>query len=278
MVGLSAVVALRILGVAPGLPLPALDRLYPAMWVGFSVNAVSGVALIIADPVAMLTNPLFLIKMLLIAAAVVNLVLINRRVLRSPEARAGVVPSGGKRLALAHGDLVHSSWDYRAFRGVVKSRAAAQMARYIPGKLIELYAFGHAKVSRSTDEYRKLNHQELLRSAESWIRRSACDFGVFGHFHVPYAELFTSNPAAAPVGMYSLDCWDRPNILVYEDGVFKRGYLGDNDADHKWSDAKSIGQSLGSGKDWKWVQHGVEKVRPTIGLGLGKLFPRSPGK
>ena len=101
MVGLSGVVALRILGFAPGLPLSAMDRVYPAMWVGFSVNAVSGVALIISDPVGMLSNPLFLVKMLLIAAAVANLVLIHRRVLRSAEARAGIVPSGGRRLAVA---------------------------------------------------------------------------------------------------------------------------------------------------------------------------------
>jgi hypothetical protein len=101
MVGLSVVVALRILGVARGLPLAAMRSVYPMMWLGFGVNAVSGVALIIADPVGMLTNPLVFIKLLLIAAAIVCIVRIERRVLRSPEAQAGVVPSGGKGLALA---------------------------------------------------------------------------------------------------------------------------------------------------------------------------------
>ena len=101
MVGLSVVVALRILGVARGLPLAAMRSVYPMMWLGFGVNAVSGVALIIADPVGMLTNPLVFIKLLLIAAAIVCIVRIERRVLRSSEAQAGVVPSGGKGLALA---------------------------------------------------------------------------------------------------------------------------------------------------------------------------------
>jgi hypothetical protein len=101
MVGLSAVIALRILGVAPGLPLSALNKLYPTMWVGFWVNAFSGVGLIVADPVTMLTNPLMSVKLLLIAAAVTTLVLIRRRVLCSPAAQAGGAPSNGRGLAFA---------------------------------------------------------------------------------------------------------------------------------------------------------------------------------
>lgn len=101
MVGLSAVVALRILGVAPGVPLAALEKLYPPMWLGFGINAVSGVALIVADPVKMVRNPLLWFKLLLIAIAVLNVVQIDRRVLRTPDARAGIVTSAGKRLAIA---------------------------------------------------------------------------------------------------------------------------------------------------------------------------------
>ena len=101
MVGLSVVVALRILGVARALPLAAMRSLYPMMWLGFGVNAISGVGLIVSDPVGMLTNPLLSIKLLLIAGAIGCIVTIDRRVLRSPEAQSGVVPSGGKGLALA---------------------------------------------------------------------------------------------------------------------------------------------------------------------------------
>jgi hypothetical protein len=101
MVGLSVVVALRILGIARDLPLAGMERLYPAIWLGFWVNAVSGAGLIISDPVGMLTNPLFLTKMLLVAGAIANVVLIQRRVIRSPGVKSGILPSGAKRMAFA---------------------------------------------------------------------------------------------------------------------------------------------------------------------------------
>jgi hypothetical protein len=101
MVGLSVVVALRILGVARDLPLAGMERLYPAIWIGFWVNAISGTGLIVSDPVGMLTNPMFLAKILFVAAAVGNVVLIQRRVIRSPGVISGIVPPGAKRLAFA---------------------------------------------------------------------------------------------------------------------------------------------------------------------------------
>lgn len=101
MVGLSVVVALRILGIASTLPLAAMDRLYPTIWFGFWINAVSGVGLIVSDPVGMLTNPLFLIKIMLVAAAVINVAVIRRRVVRSPSVQSGGLPSGAKGLAVA---------------------------------------------------------------------------------------------------------------------------------------------------------------------------------
>jgi hypothetical protein len=39
MVGLSTVIALRILGVASGLPLTAMSRLYSMIWVGFVIRS-----------------------------------------------------------------------------------------------------------------------------------------------------------------------------------------------------------------------------------------------
>jgi len=99
VVGLSTMVDLRLLGFAPGVPLTSIRSLYPAMWVGFWVNAISGMALMISDPVKMFTNPLFYFKMILIGAAVATLMLIDRKVLRSPSLQTGLVPSRGKMLA-----------------------------------------------------------------------------------------------------------------------------------------------------------------------------------
>lgn len=101
MVGLSAVISLRLLGFAPGVPLTAMRQLFPAIWLGFWVNAISGIALIISDPMKMLTNTVFFLKMGLIAAAVITIILLDRRVLRSPSARSGLVPPNGKPLAIA---------------------------------------------------------------------------------------------------------------------------------------------------------------------------------
>ncbi len=56
LVGSNVVVDLRLLGVARGIPLAPLRRLFRIMWIGFSINAVTGVLLVIAYPTKSLTN------------------------------------------------------------------------------------------------------------------------------------------------------------------------------------------------------------------------------
>jgi hypothetical protein len=69
-VGLSSAIALRILGVAPGLPLSPFRKFYPVMWLGFLFNAVSGVLLLIIEPTKFLTMVDFYVKLLAIAGAI----------------------------------------------------------------------------------------------------------------------------------------------------------------------------------------------------------------
>ena len=69
-VGINAAVALRILGVASAVPLAEMRRFLPVMWLGFWLNAASGVALLIAYPTKALTNPLFYMKLAFIASGV----------------------------------------------------------------------------------------------------------------------------------------------------------------------------------------------------------------
>lgn len=76
--GLAAVLDLRILGVARGVPLTEFRRFQPALWGGFGLNAVSGVLLLVGYPTKALTNPVFYLKLLLIAAAMVLFVRIDR--------------------------------------------------------------------------------------------------------------------------------------------------------------------------------------------------------
>lgn len=71
LVGANVAIDLRALGRAMGVPLISMRRYYRAMWAGFWVNAVSGVLLLIAYPTKALTNPVFFLKLLLIAVGLV---------------------------------------------------------------------------------------------------------------------------------------------------------------------------------------------------------------
>jgi hypothetical protein len=64
------------------------------------INAVSGVLLLIAYPTKALTNPLFYVKLLLIALAVVVLLRIKHRIFDDPRIDRMPIERGDKRLAL----------------------------------------------------------------------------------------------------------------------------------------------------------------------------------
>ena len=110
LVGIVAVLDLRILGFAPALPLAPLEKFLPMLWVAFWINAVTGTILLLADATTKLTNPDFLIKMLFIALGVIVQRMMEKRVFR-PGAGIGSAGPGqrqdaGRRLAdlLARGD------------------------------------------------------------------------------------------------------------------------------------------------------------------------------
>ena len=80
LVGSNVVVDLRLLGVARGIPLAPLQRLFRIMWIGFGINAFTGVLLILAYPTKALTNPVFYTKLTLIALAIWIVTLLRDRV------------------------------------------------------------------------------------------------------------------------------------------------------------------------------------------------------
>jgi hypothetical protein len=99
LAGGGTAIDLRLLGFAPQISLSALARFLPILWTAFTVNAVSGTLLLIAYPTKAFTNPLFYVKLGLIALAVFLLSRIGT-VLRGGEA-GGKPPAGGtKPLAL----------------------------------------------------------------------------------------------------------------------------------------------------------------------------------
>jgi hypothetical protein len=71
------------------------------MWLGLWLNVASGIALLIAYPTKALTNPIFYIKLGLIAAALVILRTVRRRVLDDSAAPETWGAGSAKRLALA---------------------------------------------------------------------------------------------------------------------------------------------------------------------------------
>jgi hypothetical protein len=79
-VGVNAAFALRLLGFAPRVPRAELQRFVPVMWFGFWMNAASGVLLLLGYPTKAFTNPVFYLKLLLIALGVWLFGRMNRRV------------------------------------------------------------------------------------------------------------------------------------------------------------------------------------------------------
>ena len=99
LVGASGVLGARLLGFVPELPLAPLRRYFRFVWAGFWLNVVSGVFLLIAYPTKALTNPVFYIKLIFIAAGVVVLKRIERQLPRDVTAR-DAVPAMPRSLAV----------------------------------------------------------------------------------------------------------------------------------------------------------------------------------
>jgi hypothetical protein len=86
IVGINWLIALRLLGYVRGIPLQPLRKLYPWMYVGFTVNTFSGLSLLAANLENDITNWLFIAKLVFIAFAMVNLELTRVRVFDRPGA------------------------------------------------------------------------------------------------------------------------------------------------------------------------------------------------
>lgn len=84
--GINGALALRLLGVAPGVPVSEMQRFVPVMWAGVWVNGLSGLALLIAYPTKALTNPVFYVKLALVALALAIARSIGRRLFRQSAA------------------------------------------------------------------------------------------------------------------------------------------------------------------------------------------------
>src|SRR5688572_1204988 len=78
LAGLSSALDLRLLGFARSIPPTAFARFRPVMWCGLWLNVFTGIALVVAYPTKALTNPVFYLKLALIAAALMILRILFR--------------------------------------------------------------------------------------------------------------------------------------------------------------------------------------------------------
>ena len=101
VVGVNTVIALRLLGVARDIPLAGLRQLYGIVWIGFSINLVSGLMLFIAEAHTMAAMVAFWAKLLFVASGMVVAVLLKRLYFTDlASVRAGVVTRVGRNLAI----------------------------------------------------------------------------------------------------------------------------------------------------------------------------------
>jgi hypothetical protein len=87
LVGVLTLIDLRVLGFVRELPLTALRRLMGVVWIGFAINAVSGVMLFSIDARKDFHSGLFRSKMAAIAVGLILGILIRSRALVGPTAQ-----------------------------------------------------------------------------------------------------------------------------------------------------------------------------------------------
>jgi hypothetical protein len=73
LVGISVILALRILGVTPGIPLKAMQGFFPLMWLGLSINAVTGSLMLTEYPSDYFVDFSFYMKLSAVALAILML-------------------------------------------------------------------------------------------------------------------------------------------------------------------------------------------------------------
>ena len=99
VVGVSIAIDFRILGLAPELPLEPLEKFISVLWVGFWINAATGVILVFINASSVLANPDFWVKLLLIVLALVNLRFLRQRIFLDPHVDKRPLSTNDRMLA-----------------------------------------------------------------------------------------------------------------------------------------------------------------------------------
>jgi len=108
--GIGSFIAIRILGFPADVPLAPLQKFYPVFWLGFAMNATSGVLLWLGYPYKAVTNPVFYVKLSFIALGIYLAVRIRNEVLRAPYANGPAAAIAMPRHAIMLARLSVLSW------------------------------------------------------------------------------------------------------------------------------------------------------------------------
>lgn len=100
VVGMSAIIDCRVLGVARSVPLADLEPLFRVMWWGFALNATTGVVLFIAAAADKAYQEIFYVKLAFIALALITASRIRRTVFGSTTDLNRPMPQNAKILAV----------------------------------------------------------------------------------------------------------------------------------------------------------------------------------
>jgi hypothetical protein len=101
LVGSNVIVSMRMLGLVSRIPLKSLRILFPFMWIGLFLAAVSGLGLGIAHASTRLLNPITGVKLLLIFVAAPIMWIMQKRMLDASNALAAALPQSSRMIALS---------------------------------------------------------------------------------------------------------------------------------------------------------------------------------
>ena len=99
--GGSAMLDLIVLGFWPAVPMKPFTRMFPVLFTGFAINAVTGTMMLMADATTKLTTIDFYIKMVLVFAGLYVLIQMRRQIFDNPQVDQTPLPRSAKVLAWA---------------------------------------------------------------------------------------------------------------------------------------------------------------------------------
>lgn len=101
VVGMVYMLAARTLGYAQGVPLRIFDKMVTIAWLGFALNAVTGLMLVMSNAVSLFQNPSFIIKLILIGLGGIVATFLWRNLRADPEVMEGTVAASAQARILA---------------------------------------------------------------------------------------------------------------------------------------------------------------------------------